>query len=99
MLKNDNYCITADNLYMHEFLGLKMKVSESNDAARKGFTGVVVDETKNTLKIENAGKEFVVPKAGNVFEFMLGNELVKLKGKDVAYSPQQRLKIRRPYNG
>lgn len=96
MLKGENYCITTDNIYMHEFLGLKVKVSEGNVNERKGLFGVVVDETKNTLKIESTRKELVVPKAGKVFEFMLGNEIVKVKGNDVAYSPQQRLKMRRP---
>ncbi len=93
MLKTGQYCITAENILSHEYMGLQVRVSNSTDKSRIGLTGKVVDETKNVMIIESNGIEKKVPKAEAEFEFTLGKEKAKVKGKKILYKPEQRLKI------
>ena len=47
--------ITVNNLVHHEFIGLSVSVtSVSNESLR--LKGTVIDETKNTIKIEVENK-------------------------------------------
>ena len=92
MLKGNNYCITKENIAMHEMIGLNVKVFESTDEGRKNMKGKIVDETKNTFTIETAKGEKKVPKSEAVFEFELGNENVMIDGKSIIYRPEDRVK-------
>ena len=56
----------------HEFLGLKTKIIDSTDKTLIGREGVVIDETKNMLKIrENNKINILVEKKNSVFEFAI----------------------------
>ncbi|MCX6771605.1 MAG: ribonuclease P protein subunit [Candidatus Micrarchaeota archaeon] len=85
--------ITAENLRLHELIGLHAKVAESLSVPHKGIRGLVVDETKNTLVIRAGKEEKIVPKKGSVFLFTLpGREKVRLEGDKIAYRPYDRPK-------
>ena len=85
--------ITAENLRLHELIGLNAKVAESSSLPHKGIAGLVVDETKNTLVIRVGNEEKIVPKKGRVFLFTLpGKEKVRLDGDKIAYRPYDRPK-------
>jgi len=85
--------MTAENLRLHELIGLRAKVAESSSLPHKGIAGVVVDETKNTLVILAGGEEKIVPKKGRVFLFTLpGKEKVRLEGDKIAFRPYDRPK-------
>lgn len=73
----------------HEMIGLEVRAfSGKGDIA----SGIVVDETKNTLKIEGNGTEKMVQKSGNAFEFAIGNEKAVVQGSRIMHSPAARLK-------
>ncbi|MFA5929804.1 MAG: ribonuclease P protein component 1 [Candidatus Micrarchaeia archaeon] len=85
--------ITAENLRLHELIGLKARVAESPSLPHKGIKGLVVDETKNTLVIRSGTGEKIVPKSGSVFLFTLpGGEKVRLEGGKIAFRPYDRPK-------
>jgi len=86
--------ITAQNLGLHELIGLHAKVAESQSLPHKGLSGLVIDETKNTLVLRaKGGEEKVVPKKGCIFLFTLpGKEKVKLDGSKIAFRPHDRPK-------
>ena len=96
MIKGKNYEITKENLLGHEMIGLKVKVINSTDDGKKGKEGVIVNETQNTFVIlstaPKAKEEIVLPKHECEFEFDLGNEKVKINGKDVLRRPEERVK-------
>jgi ribonuclease P protein subunit POP4 len=92
MLESKNYCITKENIAMHEMIGLNVKVFESTDEGRKNMKGKIIDETKNTFTIETSKGEKVVPKSEVVLEFELGNEKVMIEGKNIEYRPEDRIK-------
>ncbi|MCL5786864.1 MAG: ribonuclease P protein subunit [Candidatus Marsarchaeota archaeon] len=39
------------NIVINELIGLKVKVIDSLDKKQKGISGLVIDETKNTLRV------------------------------------------------
>ncbi|MCR4368425.1 MAG: ribonuclease P protein subunit [archaeon] len=92
MLKTEHYCITQENIFGHEFIGLDAEIM-SGDANKNKLRGIVVDETKNTIVIEDAnGSEKIVPKAEAKFLFKIGKEVAVVNGKEILYTPEQRLK-------
>ena len=85
--------ITAENLRLHELIGLFTKVAESSSLPHKGLAGLVIDETKNTLVIRVGKEEKIVPKKGSVFLFTLpSKEKVRLDGGNIAFRPYDRPK-------
>ena len=85
--------ITPQNLMLHELIGLRARVAESSSLPHKGLSGVVVDETKNTLVIRKGKDEKIVPKKGRVFLFTLpGGEKARLEGGRIAFRPYDRPK-------
>jgi ribonuclease P protein subunit POP4 len=88
--------ITPQNIHRHEFVGLKVEVAQSNHAGYIGIKGLVVDETKNTIKIEDdQGREKVVPKKVEIFHFTLPDgDHVEIDGKVISIRPENRIKKR-----
>ena len=85
--------ITPENLPIHELMGLKVRVAKSRSAPHKGLTGIVVDETKNTLVLLCGAREIVVPKKGSIFRFALpGGKAAMVEGDRIAFRPHDRPK-------
>jgi len=84
--------ITPRNIVRHELCGLKVLV-KSPTKAYKQFSGRVVDETYNTLKIETRNGEKVVIKNNCIFVFTLPNRTkVQVDGKLLIGRPEDRIK-------
>ncbi len=85
--------IRPKNLRKHEFIGLEIEVIESKNKSQKGIKGKVIDETKNTLKIETLIGEKIVPKMGSVFRFALPRgKKSKIRGDCILTKPEERVK-------
>ena len=94
--------ITPDNLLQHELIGLRTEVEDSSNSDVRGLCGIVVDETRNMLVIENEQrKEKKIPKAGNIFVFELpededasekAGERVRVRGNMLVSRPEDRIK-------
>ena len=80
------------NLHLHDLIGLRVRVVQASDGGMIGMEGTVVDETRETLVIED-GRRRTLPKRGNTFEFTLedGTRTV-LDGDAIAYRPEDRIK-------
>lgn len=85
--------ITPYNLARHELIGLKVKVSDSSNRYLKGISGVVIDETRNTLIVEgDDGRVRRIPKATCRFRFKLPTGLtVEVEGRILVGRPEERL--------
>ncbi len=81
------------NLRFHELIGLRVRIVSHSDPTLVGLEGVVIDETRNTLRIRCGTKEKIVPKLYGVFEFILpsGRKAV-LDGSEILGRPEDRLK-------
>ncbi len=80
----------------HELVGMEVKITHSLHGDLKGIHGRVVDETKNTITIEDGeGHEKIIPKGNSTFEFTLPNGvIVELKGEIIVSRPEDRIKKR-----
>ena len=60
------------------------------------FVDYVIDETKNTIKIEDENKaEKIIPKKGSIFVFELPNgEKIEINGTILSIRPEDRIKKR-----
>jgi len=74
-----------------ELIGLEVEVRSPNHGT-KDFAGTVVDETRNTFVIHDGVKDIVVPKRPNEFTFTYQGEKVMVRGEDVAFRPEDRIK-------
>ena len=87
--------ITSKNLVHHEFIGLNVEITNAKDKSLK-LLGTVIDETKNTIKIEDANKnEKLIPKKGSIFLFEIPNgEKIEINGEILSIRPEDRIKKR-----
>jgi len=86
--------ITPKNIFRHELIGLPVKVVKSTHKGFVGIEGKVVDETKNTITIEEDNKkEIIIPKGVATFHFNLpdGN-IIEIEGKIIVARPEDRIK-------
>jgi ribonuclease P protein subunit POP4 len=86
--------ITPQNIFRHELVGLHVKVVKSTHEGFIGIMGVVVDETKNTIKVEDvSGCEKVIPKNVATFQFTLPDSaVVEVDGNIIVARPEDRIK-------
>ena len=75
-----------------EFIGLEVEVLESTCASFIGLIGKVVDETRNTIKVDVGGSEKVVPKDCCEFLFHEGTGSHRVSGKAIRFRPEDRIK-------
>lgn len=89
--------ITPNNLIHHEFIGLRVNVTSKNESLN--LNGIVIDETKNTIKIEIKSKkgyeEKLIPKKDSIFQFEIPTgEKIEINGKILSIRPEDRIKKR-----
>jgi ribonuclease P protein subunit POP4 len=64
--------VSPQNLIYHELIGLEAEVIDSTNIAQIGIKGKVIDETKNTLKIEvDSNQVKILPKIHTHFIFTI----------------------------
>lgn len=79
------------NLRKGELIGLSVVVAASSDPSLVGLRGVVVDETRNTLRVETPRGEKTVPKHGTTFTFEVQGG-TRVAGDDLLFRPEDRIK-------
>ncbi len=75
-----------------ELIGRRVIIKDCTDPAFVNFTGVVVDETKNTFLIESENKQKIVAKNTATFEFEYKGKKIIIKGSRLIYRPEERTK-------
>ena len=84
--------VTTD-IIRDEFIGTEGRVAESRHADYVGLSGQVLDETKNTFTIIQAGKAKNVIKEAAVFHFKFSDgTVIEIDGKLLVGRPEDRLK-------
>ena len=77
-------------------MGLEVEVTHSLHGDLQGIKGKVVNETKNTLTIDDGeGKEKIIPKGSATFHFTLPEGItIEIDGKIIISRPEDRIKKR-----
>ena len=84
--------ISKNNFHKHEFLGRTVKVVSQPDNSWKGVCGKIVDETKNTFRLDVKGQEKVLPKKGTVLALKIGSEEITIDVSKLTFRPEDRIK-------
>ena len=71
-----------------EFIGENVQISYHSDPSLCGVSGMIVDETRETIIIEAEGDRKIISKRPARFMFEDGEVL----GSKIAYRPQDRIK-------
>jgi ribonuclease P protein subunit POP4 len=86
---------TTPELICQEFIGTEIEVSESNNSGYIGFSGKIIDETRNSFVILREGKRKRILKESGVFHFKFPDgTIIEIDGKILAGRPEDRLKKR-----
>jgi ribonuclease P protein subunit POP4 len=82
-------------LIRYELTGTEAKVYKSKHSGYIGFSGKVIDETRNSFTIIHEGKRKTVLKEPAVFHFKFPDgTIVEIDGKILVGRPEDRLKKR-----
>ncbi|UCH37249.1 MAG: ribonuclease P protein subunit [Candidatus Bathyarchaeota archaeon] len=82
-----------NKIHRHELIGLDTQVVRSLNPRLEGISGVVVDETKNTLIIHNNTEKKRIPKDIAIFSFStLDGKKVEVNGRELRGRPVDRIK-------
>ena len=85
--------INEENLLRHELIGLRVKVIESSNPTLIEKEGVIMDETKKTLTIQEQGELKNIPKRDVSLSITLPKgEKVKVDGRKLIVRPEDRTK-------
>ena len=83
---------TPENLPYHELIGLMVQIVRSKNPTLNGLRGNIVDETKNTIKVEVGGSIKTIPKKECRFSFFLPDDVaVELEGSALIGRPEDRI--------
>lgn len=75
-----------------ELIGKKVRIVKCTDPSWIGREGKIVDETKNTFKIEIGKKERTIAKDTAIFEFTVGDKVYQIEGSRLKFRPEERIK-------
>ncbi len=80
-----------ENIIRHELIGLEAEVLEDTNPCNVNTRGTVMDETMNTLVIDDGGAKRIAKKNA-VFKFRLHGNSVKVEGRALLGRPEDRIK-------
>ncbi len=81
---------SLEGLVRGEFIGLEATVR--GPGLRNPVTGRVIDETRNMIRLERAGRKWTIPKKGSRIAVSLDGEAVEISGDLLVGSPEERIK-------
>jgi ribonuclease P protein subunit POP4 len=82
---------TPENIIRHELIGLEAEVLQDRNPCNVNTRGTVIDETQNTLVIDDGGAKRIVKKNA-VFKFRLDCKSVEVEGWAISGRPEDRVK-------
>jgi ribonuclease P protein subunit POP4 len=78
------------NIVLNELIGLKARVLKSLDKKQRGLSGIVIDETKNTLVMDTLKGSKRVVKKSSSFRFYFQDAHFDVDGNEIAFRPVER---------
>ena len=81
---------SSRDLLRQEFIGLNAKIV--SPGIRKPINGRIIDETRNMIRLETAGKELAISKKGSRISLDLSEGEVEIMGDWILGSPADRIK-------
>ncbi len=79
------------SLHHHELIGLPTSVAYSTNRYQVGISGVVIDETRNTVTLETKAGTKTIEKRNTCFDFQLDGISVTIEGSEILSRPHERV--------
>ena len=79
------------SLHHHELIGLPTSVAYSTNRCQVGISGVVIDETRNTVTLETKAGTKIIEKRNACFDFLLDATSVAIEGSKILSRPHERV--------
>ncbi len=79
------------NIVINELIGLKVTVVDSSDKKQKGISGLVIDETKNTLRVFDGRGVKSIVKRNSKFAFKVSKRRFIVRGEEINFRPYDRI--------
>ena len=76
--------ITAENIALHELIGLRAEIVESSNPQIIGLNGTIIDETKSMITIKTVNGTKMISKSNNSWKFLIDDKDVVLNGSKIA---------------
>lgn len=76
----------------YELIGLAASVVDAKNKSLIGKQGVIIDETKSTLTLQESHKASTLLKNQILLRLKINNTEVELDGKELSGRPEERLK-------
>ena len=87
--------ITPQNILRHELIGLHITVEQSPNKYDEGISGVIIDETRNTLRINTGNGIKCLEKQYKLLRVTLPDSVqVIIDGNALSVSPTRRVSMR-----
>ena len=80
----------SKKIFPYELIGKEIEVVEATNQSNVGIKGMVIDETKVTLKVEDNNKIKILLKKNITFKIKNTGQVID--GKIIAKQPEERLK-------
>jgi RNase P/RNase MRP subunit p29 len=86
---------TVSNILRHELIGLECLILSSPNAADEGISGLIIDETRNTIRMETPKGIKTFEKQYKLLRVTLPDgTAVKIDGNALSNSPVRRVNMR-----
>jgi ribonuclease P protein subunit POP4 len=84
--------ISPRNILRHELVGLDVSVEEASNPLHRGISGLIIDETRNTLLIRTPCGDRRIPKQYSRFRIILpdGTRVI-IEGSALVSAPERRI--------
>ena len=80
------------NVLRHEFIGVKIEITDSKNKSLIGLEGKIVNETKNMFIIETKSTTKKIIKNQIKMKLKFKNKTVEIDGKKLVGAPENRIK-------
>ncbi|MDH2901870.1 MAG: ribonuclease P protein subunit [archaeon] len=79
-------------MFSRILIGEKIRIIQSSDPTLIQRSGMIIDETRNILKIaDDAQKPVSIPKSSSIFELEFEGKRIVLPGREIVGTPQERI--------
>lgn len=86
--------ISAKYLIYHDLIGFEVFLRHKSKSNESEFQnkGIIIDETKNLVIIQNENQVKKYIKKDFIFRFKLNNDLLEVDGSEIVGKPENRLR-------
>ena len=86
--------LDVKDIIRYELIGLEAEIIDSRNKSDIGISGKIIDETKNTLTMEDKDRRKRVFKNNIILNIKINEKSIKIDGKLLANRPKDRIKIK-----